>query len=82
MKIIQILYDLNDINFDILDSKCNYELDTSWSSVLTNKKKNSQQASKESDVQSISNMSLSSRNRTYSASSLSSMNTENVRYSK
>ncbi len=31
-KIIQILYDLNEINFDII-TKSNYELDTSWPTI-------------------------------------------------
>ena len=61
-KIIQILYDLNEINFDII-SKSNYELDMSWPTISSNNNNN------------MTNM---DRTRTFSMNSYSSANTETV----
>ncbi len=63
-KIIQILYDLNDINFDII-TKANYELDTSWPTINLSSNQN--------------NNSNLNRTRTFSINSYSSTNTETVR---
>lgn len=60
-KIIQILYDLNDINFDII-TKANYELDTSWPTINLSSNQN--------------NNSNLNRTRTFSINSYSSTNTE------
>lgn len=40
LKIIQTLYDLNDVNFDILSTKSNFELDTSWPTIITSSNSN------------------------------------------
>jgi hypothetical protein len=71
-KIIQMLYDLNDVNFELI-SKNNYELDTTWPVVQSNLN--------------TSNSNLAnSRTRTYSMTSFISINTdhakEQVSYSK
>lgn len=61
-KIIQLLYDLNDVNFELI-SKYNYELDTTWPVVQSN-------------LNSIGSNSLNSRTRTYSMTSFISINTD------
>jgi hypothetical protein len=61
-KIIELLYDLNDVNFELI-SKNNYDLDTTWPVVQSNLNNKS------------SNL-LNSRNRTYSMSSFISINTD------
>jgi hypothetical protein len=62
-RIIQILYDLNDLDFDLI-SKNNFELDTTWPTIQLNRNHNSS-----------GNTFL--RNRTLSFSSLASFNIEN-----
>jgi hypothetical protein len=75
MRLIQFLYDLNELCFDILDPKVNYELDTSWPTIIngsTNRKPEAEMST------SGFNLSLNGRHRTFSVSSLSSiLSTEN-----
>lgn len=70
-KIIQILYDLTDVNFDII-SKLNYELDTSWPTIMASSSNTS------SNTTPLTN--TNSRTRTFSYSSYSSTNNEIVNY--
>jgi hypothetical protein len=66
-RIVQLLYDLNDINFELV-SKNNFELDTSWPTMQLNENRNTSLNTPQ--------MQITARNRTASITSFTSIMTE------